>query len=442
MIPNIGLFDVCLGILVLLTTYFIAFRLKDKISSPTIPFNYFLLSLSSKFIGAITFVLLSIFYYKSGDTFLYFEIAEELRNHLFTNFSETVHLLITPYDGLEKLAYHPLQVYHYHIERSTTWVFSRIVFFFNLISFGSYLVSSLLMGLVSFLGLWLGYKSINHLYPTTSKLMLIPFFGIPTALIWSSGILKDTLLMGIIGWLLFIGVQLFIKKKAMILNSLSFIVCLLLLISLKPILVITFIPCFIFWGMLHFTSVIKNINQRFLFRIGFVTLIFTSIVTISNQLPETSKYKFDKLTLTLITYQLDHSRNKGANTNYSLGAIKYNNLSIAKKIPKAINVTFFRPYLWESKNLPSLFAALESLTLLLSVIFVLLKTKLSFFKNLFSDKNMLFFFFFAILYATISGLTAYNFGALSRFKIPAILFLGIGFVISLNIHNNKSFKNH
>ena len=438
MTPNIGLFDIFLGAFYLLIIYFLVFRFQAKIKLPNISFSYFIGALSIKIIAAITFVLLSLFYYKSGDTFLYFEIAEELRQHLFINTSETLSLIFTPYSGLEKLNYHPLQVYNYQFERSTTWAFSRIVFFFNLASFGSYLVSSILMSLISFLGLWMGYNSLSKLYPSSEKLLLIPFFGIPTALIWSSGILKDTLLIGIIGFLISIGINLFIKKRKIILNSLYLALCSLLLIGLKPILVLSLIPCFIFWGVLHYSSGITNFTNRILVRFTFLLLTLSCIFLISNNLSETSKYKFDKLTLTLITYQLDHSNNKVSNTNYNLGTIEYENFSIAKKIPKAINVTFFRPYLWEVINLPMLLSSIESLLLLLVLFFVIFSLRKRLFKIIFTNEELIFFFSFAILYSIISGLTAYNFGALSRFKIPSIMF----FLIALVLLTNNSMKNN
>ena len=39
----------------------------------------------------------------------------------------------------------------------------------------------------------------------------------------------------------------------------------------------------------------------------------------------------------------------------------FSTIGILKKVPAAIEVTFFRPYLWEVNNIPMLLGALESL---------------------------------------------------------------------------------
>ena len=438
MIPNIGLFDIFLGVFYLLIIYFLVFRFQSKIKLPNLSFNYFIGALSIKIIASVTFVLLSIFYYQSGDTFLYFEIAEELREHLFLNLPETTNLLITPYSGLEKLDYHPLQVYNYQVERSTTWAFSKIVFFFNLISFGSYLVSSILMGLASFLGLWLGYHSLAKLYSLSKKLLLIPFFGIPTALIWSSGILKDTILIGIVGFLIFIGINIFIHKKNILFNSTYFLISVFLLQALKPILVFILLPTFLFWGVLYFSEVFSSFKHRYLFRVGLVVTILASTFFISKNLPTDSKYNFDKLTITLIAFQIDHTNNKEANTAYNLGKMENSFLSVIQKSPQAINVSLFRPYLWEATNFPMLVSAMESFLLLLTFFFAIFSLREKIFKIFFLNKELIFFFTFSLAYGIITGLTAYNFGALSRFKIPVVMFFGLGLII---LTNNKSTGN-
>ncbi|MDG1475818.1 MAG: hypothetical protein P8Q14_01595, partial [Vicingaceae bacterium] len=183
-LPNIGLFDVGLSLFYLAIIYFFAARYqKSKIKSNP-EYRYFLFGLSTKVVGSIAFVIISLYYYQKGDTFLYFQIGEDLRNHLFINLKETLSTFFTSYSGLGGLEFNPLEKYNYYYERTSNWDFGRLVFIFNFMSFGSYLVSSILMAVVSFLGLWMGYRTMNKMYKSASKLMFIPFFLIPTAIIW------------------------------------------------------------------------------------------------------------------------------------------------------------------------------------------------------------------------------------------------------------------
>src|SRR5690606_27635087 len=100
--------------------------------------------------------------------------------------------------------------------------------------------------------------------------------------------------------------------------------------------------------------------------------------------------------------------------DYSLGAMLTN-------FPLAVNVTFFRPYLWEAKNIVMLFAALESAIIFYFFVTLFLKAGLfNPFKLLTLDSATTFCLIFAIIFGFAVGFTSFNFGALVRYKIPCI----------------------
>ena len=72
MLPNIGLFDVVLGFMFLILIYFFAFLYKSYKIESNPEYRYFLAGLTAKLIGGIGFALFSIYYYKGGDTFVFF----------------------------------------------------------------------------------------------------------------------------------------------------------------------------------------------------------------------------------------------------------------------------------------------------------------------------------------------------------------------------------
>jgi len=439
-LPNIGLFDFYLGFLYLSLIYLLAYfyQKKKRINNPE--YRYFLFGLSTKIIGAIAFVIISIYYYKKGDTFLYFQIAEELRRNLFTNFSETLNLISSNYSDLAQLDYHPLQKYNYYYERSSTWFFTKIVFFFNLISFGSYLVSSILFSVISFSGIWICYIGLSRLYSQASKLMLIPFFLIPTALIWSSGILKDTLIMGIVGILINSVSESILFKKRMPLNVLLIAICFLVIHLLRPIFLIIFIPCLLIWVLPYLTESIKKPFVRLFIKISFFVIVIAGVWFMNNKfLDVESKYRIENLFQTLQGFQSFHSMEvfaKGQSI-YTFGGVISSPVEIVKKIPEAINVTFFRPYFWEVTNWAMLLGALESFLLLFMFIYVLIILKKNFFKILWGDNKLMFMMTFALIFAFVVGISSYNFGALSRYKIPATFL----FIISLIIIYTNAEKN-
>ena len=100
--------------------------------------------------------------------------------------------------------------------------------------------------------------------------------------------------------------------------------------------------------------------------------------------------------------------------------IKYH---IPIKIPAAINVSLFRPYLWESRNPIMLLSAIESSILLYLTFRLFQKRKL---KNtidvLSKDVNLQFFLLFGLIFSFFVGITTYNFGSLVRYKIQGYPF--------------------
>jgi len=100
------------------------------------------------------------------------------------------------------------------------------------------------------------------------------------------------------------------------------------------------------------------------------------------------------------------------------------------KFPLAVNVTLFRPYIWESGKVLVFFNALESLALLLLTLKVLsvvgLKQSLS---TIRSNPTIQFALLFSIVFAFAVGISSFNFGALSRYKIPCIPFYALSMVL-------------
>ena len=123
---------------------------------------------------------------------------------------------------------------------------------------------------------------------------------------------------------------------------------------------------------------------------------------------------------------------------YSLGEIEYTPIGIAKKIPISLATTFFKPFVWQAKNPVILMSAIESLFVLILFLMVTIRSRLNYFKYI--DSN---FFrsliIFILLFGFIVGFTSYNYGALSRYKLPIMpLIVFIMLVIWDNINKVKS----
>src|SRR5690606_36984286 len=120
---------------------------------------------------------------------------------------------------------------------------------------------------------------------------------------------------------------------------------------------------------------------------------------------------------------------KDAGSRYSLGELDGTLQGMVRLAPQAINVSLYRPYLWEVNNPLMLLAALESFALLAITFYVLARSRAQFCRYLF-DPGVMVCKVFYLIFALAVGVSTYNFGSISRYKFPQIpLFLvGLGLI--------------
>jgi hypothetical protein len=121
--------------------------------------------------------------------------------------------------------------------------------------------------------------------------------------------------------------------------------------------------------------------------------------------------------------QQDLVRDQYGDNKFDIGAFEPTIQGIIPKIPIAINAGLYRPYLWESGSPTMFFSGLENTYLLFWSLVLLIRTKvLGFFTKIFSFPLFIFCLSFSLFLAFSIGLTAGNFGAMVRYKIPLLPF--------------------
>jgi len=168
---------------------------------------------------------------------------------------------------------------------------------------------------------------------------------------------------------------------------------------------------------------------------------YIMIVSLKDQM---GKYAIGNISSTLEAFQTWHYAEGelyGA-TVYSLGDMTdLSTLGFIKKIPLALNVTFFRPYIWEARKPVIMLSALESLWFLILTLQTFRKVGiLGFFRTIRNDPFILFCFIFAMIFGFAVGLSSYNFGALVRYKIPCMPFYLCTIYIIKNHYGNMKQK--
>ena len=235
--------------------------------------------------------------------------------------------------------------------------------------------------------------------------------------------MKDSIVLGSIGLLIYGFDQLFNRKKIKFLPILLTVLSIILIAKLKPYVLIVLLPFTLFWVYQTYLTSISSKMVKFSLTPLLLLLFGLALYFVPPMLgKEFNQYSFEQLTKTMHKHNVWNSR-QGQGSAYSFGDVPESTLDFIKKVPAAITVTLFRPFPWEVKNILMLVSSLESLGLFILTLFALYIAGLrKFFKSIYFSPMLIFCLGFTIVFAYWIGLSTYNFGALSRYRIPCLPF--------------------
>jgi hypothetical protein len=376
-------------------------------------YKWFLNGFLVKVLGGVAFALVSIYYY-GGDTLLYYRGSSILAETFFTDPSLFFELLFTPNNLPSEFSDIAHQISY--SRTAEEWFMVRLLSFVNIISFNSYLVMTLLMSLISFWGGWKLFKVFSDILPHSKKASFLIVFLMPTVLFWGTGILKDTITLALISYIIYILYQVFEMKRKNFAYIIIMFLSSLIILKLKSYIILAFMPSLIYLFFLYFNDKIKsNVLKAILGPFLLFIFLIVGIFGIKN-ISDSTNYNAENIEQQIKGFHTWHTTTGGS--SYNLGITNYSPIEITKKIPASLNVTFFRPYLWEARNLTSFIGALESTFVLFFFLLVLFKTKLRPLKYLKQNRFLYGILVFILIFSFAIGFTSYNFGALARYKMP------------------------
>lgn len=444
MIPEIWAFDYVLGFLYLFIIYILAFIYKNEMIKKDSNYKFFIPALLTKLIGGLGFLFLSLYYWKGGDTFTYYQGADGLTTFFLEDPIKAAKVLLMSSDRMNWYEFKFANGLNNFLSTNDSFTTVKITAIINFICFKSYVASTIVFSSLSFFGVWNMYIVFCKVYPHLRKRLLYGFFFIPSVILWGSGILKDTITIAAIGWLIYSFMNLVILKRKTKLSILLIILSTFFIFLLKPYILYIIIPCLFIWVQANLKEVITNNLIRNLISpfIG-ISLVVSSFF-LSQKLSENAgKYDVNKIEDTLEGFQSWHttlSETKDQ-SGYTLGEMEFTPIGMMKKIPAAIEVTFFRPYMWEIRNASTLLGGIEGLVLLIISLWLLLKFRGNLFRVIYRNKDILFLILFSLIFGAVVGISSYNFGALSRYKMPAQMFFVIAIILIIDKTNKKVLPN-
>ncbi len=433
-----GILDIILFPLYVYIFYLVfAFR-RRKIRDPLLK-QYQKNGFWIKIICTIAITIFNVYLSPGDSTSLYYPEGLNIFRLILKD-PENIRWLFLPGDDFDRNLVADLGNTGYFRSEANFFVI-RLVAIFCFVSFGSYSVIQLFFSLIAFTGIWKLFKFFYEIYPHLHKKLAIAILYLPTLAFWSSGVLKDPICMGMLGWMTYALYAAYHKNISLVRNTVIALIAALILSIVKPYILFAYVPFFILFLILKKIHIISNPLVK-LITIMFIGAISVGgFILVSERLQEEmGNFALEKLTESIQSQQKNFiNMADRAESSFSLGVEYDGSLgSLVKLAPAAINATLFRPYLWESKKLSTLLSSLESLTLMLLTLFVLFKVgPFTFFKTIFKDPMVMFCFFFSVLFALFIGATTLNFGTLVRYKIPCMPFFVIALLL---IYERKNLR--
>ncbi len=401
--------------------------------------KYFLPALWVRFFGAIMLGVIYQFYYAGGDTFNYFThgsrwIWEAFIEDPILGFK----ILLEPGGDRVAETYNFTQHIWYYKDPHSFFVV-RIAAFLGLFTFHTYSATGLLFAVFSFSGLWAFFSAVIKKYPGNAKWLAIAILFVPSVVFWGSGILKDTITLGALGWVTWACIWIIDLKGIRITYLLVLLLNCYLILSIKSYILICYLPMVFVWLYWKYQSKIRNTVVKIIVGPILLSSFGMAGFLALNQVGQyNEKYALENLAeraaITAYDIRYGWGARTGGDGGYDIGIPDGTIQGMVKLMPQAINVSLFRPYIWEVRNPLMLLAAAESVFVLILTLYLLIYKRGIL--NLFNDPFLLFCFLFALLFAFAVGISTANFGTLMRYKIPLMSFYGI--LLSIGSKKNEA----
>ncbi len=415
--------------------YFVRPHVTDSVNR-----RYFIPALSVRILGALAMGFIYQFYYHGGDTFNYHTLGSRI---VWESFIEN------PANGLRLIfgsTADELGIYQYSsripfFHDVNSYFVIRIAAFFDLLTFSSYSATAVLFSVISFVGMWMLFLTFYKKYPHLHLGIAMATFFIPSVFFWGSGLLKDTLIIGCLGIATYHISILFLDRLITLRSMLVLVGVLYVIFKVRVFVLQAYLPAVILWIMAFNFSSIRSVLVKFMaVPFAAAVLLFSVYYAVVKIGENDAKYSVANLAKTskITAYDIGFFTGRDAGSRYSLDISDWTPVGMLQVSPAAINVSLFRPYLWEARNPLMFVSSLESAFLLLFSLYVLFKN----FRHLFSalgNYNVLFCLVFSITFAFAIGISTFNFGTLTRYRIPLLPFYLLALLI-LNDYSNSDKK--
>ncbi len=294
---------------------------------------------------------------------------------------------------------------------------NRTIMRFNalvcLISQGNIFIHIVMMAFLSFIGGFVLFKSFAKVFKLKKYLLIFAAFLVPSCWFWTSGLMKEGLMMFAIGFAFYFLVKLY--EKFTLLGFIGFgLSCALMFVS-KIYVLPAFLPA------VMFLFIVKRMRIRYQIVTFFSILLISSVLVLFS-----GKIIGYDIIATLSRKQNDFINyielQDDPGSTYDLTRLSPDVRSFVKIIPEGLVNSFFRPFPSEVNSPFMLFSFFEIVMFCLIAILTMI-----FFKKPDTDTTrfILFAAMFILFLYVVVGVYTPNTGSIVRYRTPALPFFAV-----------------
>lgn len=414
--------DLIVTPLVIFGVYALAYAIRPWVTDD-VNRRYFFPALTVRIVGALAVGFLYQFYYQGGDTFNFHTHGSR---HIWEAFTEDwgkgLKLLFGNSQDL-------VGVYKYASKivfrtDSASMAIVKLAAFIDIATFSTYSATAVVFAVIGFIGAWLFFITFYKIFPSQHRSTALATLFIPSVVFWGSGLLKDTVTLSCVGIVVYSTYTLFLEKTFSLRVFFLLLIAFYGLYVVKIYILLTLLPATVIWVFIfNYKKIQPYVLRIFLFPLVIVLTLGAAYYAMVKAAEDNPKYSLNAIARTaqVTAYDIRYWTGREAGSGYTLGELDGSWESMIALGPQAINVSLFRPYLWEVGNPLMLLSAIESLGLLVLTIFVIFKSGWSVFRAMLNP-HVLFCLVFSLAFAFAVGVSTFNFGSLARYKIPLLPF--------------------
>jgi len=391
-----------------------------------------------RMLGSFAYSMMVQYYYGYGDSFNYYDggyfFIEQIRVN-FDNFG----YLFSPFKEMQDW-YNSTAIdtgLSGHFSTPASNMVMRISALISYLSFHKFLIISLFFGFFSFLGQWKLFLVFDHINKHNNrKLLAYAILYSPSIWFWGSGLLKDSICLGALGFIIHILYKFVVRRKFSFL-SLIYLVLLIYIITIIKSYITVIVTAGIV--IMLFSIFLKSIKNKLLQGLLLISAILMTGILLyvsdfSAEISEMAEESVAQIKEFQQHYQILQDSEENSKAGFGFSELEPSFSSLVLNSPAVVFTCLYRPFLWESRKIIILFTSLESTLLLLATLFIMMKIGIiNFFRTIFSKPHLLFCFTISILFALIIGFTTFNFGTMIRYKI---IFLPFYYFLLVNLYSN------